>query len=193
MSTTGELSGSPLPRRYKSGDLDFFIEPRWAVDLMLDQEGFYSLAWDPACGSGTIINALEARDIACTGTDIADRGRFHAVDFFEAPKPTWLKSIISNPPYGVAERFASRALSLAPKVALLVTSKFLYSQRRYQLFADHPPSKIYFLSSRPSMPPGDAYLRGEIKATGGKADYCWIIWEAGRPPEAPGWLRKPRP
>jgi hypothetical protein len=40
MSAAWELSGTPLPRRYQPGDSDFFIEPAWVVDLLLDAERF---------------------------------------------------------------------------------------------------------------------------------------------------------
>ena len=40
MSAAWELPGTPLPRRYKRSDSDFFIEPEWVVDLALDNERF---------------------------------------------------------------------------------------------------------------------------------------------------------
>lgn len=195
MSTAGELSGAPLPRIYKEGDLDFFIEPRWTVDALLEEENFEDGVWDPACGSGTIPDAMHDTGLLVHRSDIADRGQGLVYDFVDGDPwlPGIVSAIVTNPPYGLAERFAYAALAIAPKVALLVQSKFPYSQRRYRLFTDHPPAKIYFLSNRPSMPPGEAFLRGEIKAAGGKLDYCWIVWERGRTPEAPGWLRKAMP
>jgi hypothetical protein len=40
MSAAGKLPGTPLPRRYQPGDSDFFIEPEWVVDLVLENERF---------------------------------------------------------------------------------------------------------------------------------------------------------
>lgn len=193
MSTAGDLSGLPLPRRYKSGDLDFFIEPSWAVDLLLDTEPFPGGVWDPACGSGTIVKACQARGMAAVGSDIADRG-FGGVQDFLAPAVDFdnVGNIICNPPYGIAADFIVRALSVASrKVAMLVQSKFPYSQRRHALFTACPPARLYFLSTRPSMPPGEMLLAGTVKATGGKLDYCWLVYDrAHSGPTTAHWLIK---
>jgi hypothetical protein len=57
MRAAWELSGSPLPRRYKPDDDDFFVEPEWTVDLLLDAEQFDGILLDPACGIGTIVHS----------------------------------------------------------------------------------------------------------------------------------------
>jgi hypothetical protein len=39
-----------------------------------------------------------------------------------------------------------------------------------------PLAKIYLLTPRPSMPPGDMIARGE-KPGGGKTDFCWLVFD----------------
>jgi hypothetical protein len=191
MSAAWELSGSPLPRRYKPGDSDFFIEPKWVVDLLLDAELFDGLVYDPACGIGMIVDACAARGFTAYGSDIAYRDpRFAMADFLDFSGQA--ENIICNPPYGLAEKFIEKALAITTyKVAMLVQSKFPYSQKRYSLFTEHPPAKVYFLSTRPSMPPGELLLAGTVKRGGGKLDYCWIVWYRGHNgnPEC-GWLKR---
>lgn len=196
MSTAGEISGRNGPRRYKPGDLDFFIEPRWAVDLLLDAEPIIGPAWDPACGSGTIPKAIVDRGHVCHASDIADRGQGAVHDFLAEP-PSWaagVATIVTNPPYVLARRFIEQGLALAShKVCALVQAKFPYSQGRYPLFTQHPPARIYFLSSRPSMPPGEKLLAGTVKAQGGKLDYCWMVWSREHKGATQAhWLRRPR-
>jgi hypothetical protein len=103
-------------------------------------------------------------------------------------------NIVCNPPYGVAEDFVRRALDVAGrKVAMLVQAKFTYSQTRHALFTARPPTRLYFLSARPSMPPGDLLLAGEIEAKGGKMDFMWMVWDqrySGGPCVA-HWLGRP--
>ena len=41
-----------------------------------------------------------------------------------------------------------------------------------------PLARIWLLTPRPSMPPGEAILRGE-KPAGGKVDFCWLVFEVG--------------
>lgn len=196
MSTAGEISGTV--DRPRDG-LDFYIEPRWTVDALLDVEPFIGQIWDPACGSGTILMACANRYgiDRVTGSDIADRGVGGVQDFLD-PQYQFVnvENIICNPPYGVAEAFVRRSLGIASrKVAMLVQSKFPYSQTRHALFSSYPPARIYFLSDRPSMPPGDLLLAGKIKPEGGKLDFLWMVWEAGRPEPVrteARWLRRAR-
>ena len=54
MSAAGKLPGTPLPRRYKPGDDDFFIEPAWAVDLLLDAEQFDGILLDRRTALGPL-------------------------------------------------------------------------------------------------------------------------------------------
>jgi hypothetical protein len=185
-----------------SDPLAFFIEPEWATDALLRLPFFspIKVAWDPCCGSGNIVRAGRRAGLDMIGSDIADRGLDGQLllDFRKQKRMLGdADAIIFNPPYGsarLAKEFIAHARSLKPKlVAAFVENRFLASAGRYDFFMrDHRPTCIAFLSDRPSCPPGDAFLAGEIKATGGKQDYCWLIWcdwLAGAPRE-PVWLRR---
>jgi hypothetical protein len=205
MTTAGEISGTG--KRYYDDGIrrprhteDWYIEPPWTVDLLLEHEDFTGDTWDPACGSGTIPEAFAQRDQFIFASDIVDRGcpGMTRRDFLATLATTddvrdlTVDNIITNPPYRLAEAFARRALDLArKKVAILVQAKFLFSQRRHVLFTTHPPARLYFLSTRPSMPPGDLLQAGEIEAKGGKVDYLWVVWdhEDIRPTQARWLLR----
>lgn len=171
--------------------------------------------WDPCCGMGNTLHAAWegaawAREFAIDtiGSDLVDnfdwpafdacpdleRPRWFQADFLEqtaAPAPC---SIICNPPYsyvkGIAEAFARHALTLSSRrVCILMPSKWLASQARYELFTDHPPQAVLHLCQRPSMPPGDMIAKmGKRAFSGGMTDYCWIVWDVKRP-TAPGQTR----
>lgn len=186
MSTRGELSGAK-PRYYDRpaefhlrDEDDWYVEPEWCVEALLDAERFEGPIWDPACGSGTIPRVCHRRGYEVYGSDIVDRGcpGWWKQDFVRDPLGRVLPySIVTNPPYKLAETFVRRALNACTgKVAMLVQAKFLFSQQRHKLFTQQPPSTVYILSRRPSMPPGRAYLAGEVEAKGGKVDYCWLVW-----------------
>lgn len=182
--------------------------------LALDQfwcERAQGLAiWDPCCGMGNTLQAAwENADwgpgyaVKTIGSDLVknmDWASFDAspdlprpefinrdfFDFVEAPQPC---SIICNPPYsyqkGIAERFARHALTLASKhVAILMPSKWLAGQVRYDLFTQFPPMAVLHLCQRPSMPPGDLIeAMGNRAFSGGMTDYCWIVWDVTAPTE----------
>jgi len=175
---------------------DWYVEPDWCVHLLLDQEDFPGPIWDPCCGMGTIPKAIESRGMKCTGTDLVDRGYGYlgGQNFlqFSLKRVKPVGSIVMNPPYKQTIEFIEQALKFSnAKVAALVPLKFLASNARYGKFTeDWPLARVYVLSSRPSIPPGEVVASGE-KATGGAIDFCWLVFEAGHfSPPAMHWLRK---
>lgn len=205
----GEISSGKPSKRHP---LDWYVDEFWCADqlaLALDDfaiEGEEGLSiWDPCCGMGNTLLAAHDRGIVCYGSDLVENvvyrnfGGFAPMmftpgDFLEtaaAPAPC---SMIFNPPYsykkGILEAFVRRALSLTSRrVCILVPSKWLAAQARYQLFTDHPPQAVLHLCQRPSMPPGDRIAAlGKRAFRGGMIDYCWIVWDVTRP-TAPGQTR----
>jgi hypothetical protein len=174
-------------------DGEWYVEPTDCTTALLTVERFRGQVWDPACGGGNVVRALDAADRAAFGTDIVDRGwgqsaLWHGVrDFLTAdPARFPAQNIITNPPFGkgkLAEAFIRHAL-MSPhlaKLAVFVDARFLYSTKRAQgLYAEHPPSRVWIIAPRPSCPPG-AYLAAGNKAQGGTADFVWIIWDRTHP------------
>lgn len=77
------------------------------------------------------------------------------------------------------------------KFCVFVDRRFLTGKRRAAgLYAEHPPTRVWEITPRPSCPPGE-YLEAGNKAGGGTADYCWIVWDITAPSgqTALGWLR----
>ena len=178
---------------------DWYVEPERVSFQLLSHERFAGKTWDPACGQGNILSALLHAGIDAVGSDIVDRRpawlrigeratRFQLGDFLD-PDARWEwtpDNIVMNPPYGrarTAEAFIRRALALVPgKVAAFVEMRFLGSEKRASgLFADLPPSRLYFVLPRPSCPPGE-YIAAGGKVGGGEADYVWLVWDNASPP-----------
>lgn len=171
---------------YDRAIADWYTEPRWLVDALLDVETF-GAAWDPACGGGNIPDAVRARGGVCYATDAVNRGyagHGGTVDFFTciplAP------NIISNPPYSLIEPWIERALDkTTEKVALLARLALLEGQKRRGLFARTPLARVWVSSRRASMPPGGV----DVPASGGSIAYAWFVWEHGhKGPPTLGWI-----
>lgn len=163
--------------------------------------------WDPAAGLGNIGAAFEGygfehriwlSDVVrrVDAANFVAKPRFFSADFLEVERAPARCSIVCNPPYSyrkgggdyadmpISEAFARHAIKLVRecggrRVCLLLTAKWLASQRRYRLFAeDHVPSAVLHLTQRPSMPPGDRIAAmGGRAFRGGMVDYCWIVWD----------------
>jgi hypothetical protein len=176
----GNARGSGCQRQA----LDFYREPHWAVDALLDVERFEGPVLDPARGSGTIPLVCKKRGIMATGGDIVNRGFGDQVDFFDR----WeiVANILSNPPFALVERFVKHALILASgKVAILGRLALLEGQRRRVLLEQTPLARVWVFSCRLSMPPGGR----DIPAKGGSVAFAWFVWRQGyRGAPTVGWV-----
>lgn len=185
---------------YARDELDFYVEPAWCVDLLLDNEVFIDDCLDPACGLRTIVSTVRKRGITCWCSDIVERlpntneNDLEPDNFLEYTLDPYhsVPNIICNPPFKYAVPFCLRALEVTRhKVAMLLPLSFLASQKRKaELFDPHPPARVYVLSRRPSMPPGQMLIDNpEYVGKGGSVDYCWIVWDHGaKGPTQMEWL-----
>jgi predicted RNA methylase len=195
---TGEMT--PEPREmdahvFERAARDFYVEPAWAVEGLLDNEYFAGSIWDPAAGTRTIERVCKARGLSCLSTDIDPRGddllaAYGSTHFLAE---TWLHdantpvdNIIANPPFGEAVPFVHRALELSRhKVAFLLRLTFLESARRQPLFRETPLARVLVSTRRVNMPPGGS----DIEASGGRHAYAWFVWRHGhRGDPTIGWF-----
>lgn len=155
---------------------DFYVEPRWLVDALLDVEPLVGTCWDPSCGSGNIVMALRDRGLLCWGSDIANRGFYGAgvMDFLTTTQI--VGNIVTNPPYGIIEEYIRHALPRTKhKVCILARLALLEGQKRRALFRETPLARVWVSSRRASMPPGGT----DIAAKGGTIAYAWFVFEHG--------------
>lgn len=166
---------------------EHYVEPEWCSMRLFDVEPFTGSMQDPACGFGRVVRSALAHRLGCFGTDIVDRGGAIATgDFFL--QTTKVANIVSNPPFKIFKPFAHHALELAThKVALIWLARCLAAARWLQ---DTPLKAVYFLTPRPSMPPGHVIAAGG-KPGGGKQDFCFLVWEHGQiGPPVMRWLHR---
>lgn len=158
---------------YDRNENDWYVEPTWIVDALLNVENFDGLTIDPSCGGGTIPKALKRRGLSVDGSDIAFRGYgTQGLDFFKSTRPC--DHVVSNPPYGVLQEWVDHALLLASKkVAVIARLAFLESAKRKPWFETRPLARVWVSSRRVSMPPGGT----DIEAKGGSVAYAWFVFE----------------
>lgn len=134
---------------------------------------------EPSCGSGAIVEELEAyptRVPVCIDClDIAPRGfDCRQADFLaEDPEPIF-DLVITNPPYSAAQEFIDHSRKFLRSqdsvLCFLLRLNFLGSQKRASWWREHGPSGLYVTPRRPS------FRKGGTDAT----EYAWFIWD-GRP------------
>lgn len=173
---------------YERVTRDYYVEPRWCVDALLDVETLDGMSWDPSCGGGNIPEAMKARGLPCLGSDLVDRGYGNVgVDFFDLRSDfSHVANIVTNPPFGAVERYVDHALMIAThKVAILARLALLEGIKRKRFFLATPLARVWVSSRRISMPPGGS----DVEAKGGAIAYAWFVWELGhRGPATVGWI-----
>jgi len=153
-------------------DADWYVEPEWVSLRLFDVESFTGAIHDPAAGLGRIVHAARAHGYPATGADIVGRGvGFAIVDFLKTTDS--LDNVICNPPFALARQFAAHALArVQHKVALLFPTARLNAAGKW--LASMPLRRVWLLTPRPSMPPGDVILRSE-RPRGGRTDFVWLV------------------
>lgn len=165
---------------------DFYRTPAWCVDALLNVEGLLADVFDPACGDGAILAAIQAHG---AGHTVHAQELDHAVALKASQRlrspvavgdsldesACWPDAdVVMNPPYRQAADFVRRALQEVPprgKVCALMRLNFLGSSRT-RLDIVGPSSqlaRVLVLPKRPSFT-GD----GRSDA----CEYAWMIWQA---------------
>lgn len=185
------MSRSTKSKQWERHADDWYVEPRWVSQRLFQVELFPGGVWDPACGGGNIVKEARAAGLEAVGSDKVIRfTHAHKWDFLVSGRASH-PNIVCNPPFGIATQFIEHALSLDPwKVAMLLPSNWVQGDKRSRWLQSTPLKTIYFITPRPSMPPGD-FLEAGGKAGGGTTDFAWFIWERGhRYAPMVSWLRR---
>ena len=170
--------------------LNWYVEEPWCNSRLFDVEIFNGGVHDPCCGSGQI--AAAARNAGyenVTFSDVMQRSIGEMPTWFEldhviqdyATDPRVYDNIVTNPPFDPCNKdpypFVEWALShAAKKVALILPLKWLAGDKRSRWLSTKPLRRVYVLTPRPSMPPGE-YLVAGNKAGGGKKDFAWFVFD----------------
>ena len=160
---------------------DYYATPPKAVEELLKREKFNHYVWECAVGGGHIAEVLKANgyDVKCS--DIIDRkyDNTEIADFLhtERDKNDFARDIITNPPYSMATEFVKHALDISmdgTKVAMFLKIQFLETKKRYELFKEYPPKKIYVFVNRVNCGKNGVFGKESSAVC-----YCWFVWEKG--------------
>lgn len=178
---------------FERANNDHYCEPHWCSERLFEEEKFDTSIWDPCCGFGRIPESANRAGLIGLGTDVVNRG-WHGqkttLDFLKCTAPL-SENIVCNPPFNIAGRFMRQAIDMegVQKIAMIFPTARLNAARWLE---ETPLARVWLMTPRPSMPPGHTIAAGE-KPSGGKVDFCWVVWTKGRvgPPDM-RWLRRDR-
>lgn len=165
---------------------DYYATQPKAVKVLLDNEKFSDIVWEPACGGGHIADVLKDHGYNLKVSDIIDRGypETEIVDFLSVSSIRNSYDIITNPPYKYAKEFVEKSLEISEvgtKIAMFLKLQFLEGQARKELFLTNPPKVVYVSSSRLGCAKNGEFKvgkDGELAIESAVA-YAWFVWEKG--------------
>ena len=152
---------------------DLYETPEWVTEALIPHvPDRIQKVWEPACGSGKMVEPLLSRcDVF--GSDLAF-GR----DFLLTVVEESAGAIITNPPYDLAQEFIDRALQMMEPVrglvAMLLRTDFDHAKSRTHLFRDCPAfAKKLVLMKRIAW-----FVEADGKPKASPSfNHAWYIWD----------------
>jgi hypothetical protein len=153
---------------YQRKEGDQYETPGWVTHALIPHLPRRPIrVWEPAAGSGKMVDVLRASGLAVDGSDIAT-----GTDFLNSQK-NGFDAIITNPPYSLAAAFIDHALDLtSPRgmIAMLLRTDFDHAKTRQRLFSQCTAfAKKLVLTKR------IVWFEGGKK--GPSFNHAWFVWD----------------
>ena len=159
---------------------DLYETPDCAVRALLAVEKLTTGAvWEPACGPGAIVRALRAAGHQVWATDLVDYGSpdqdQSGIDFLleHGSAPYFIGSIITNPPFKLADQFVRHALLQCPRVYMLLRLAFLESERRSAILESGWLARVHVFRKRLPMMHRAGWSGPRASSALAFAWFCW--------------------
>jgi len=135
-------------------------------------------------GDGVVIKAIKdffRRDFVVDAVEVREEEEpgliqyaddVYIQDFLTFAPSKEYKTIITNPPYSIAQEIVEHCFEIAPdaEIIMLLRLAFLESKKRKEFWQKYPLSELYVLSERPSF---------TGKGTDSTA-YAWMVWNKNK-------------
>lgn len=167
-----QLGRAPLADRKD----DLYETPEEATRALLRCEPLLGRVWEPACGRGAISRVLEESGVCGVSTDLVDRGFGQGgVDFLmEHKPPPNVDTIVTNPPFKLADEFVRHGLRLVPTVIMLLRWAYAEGAGRSDIIDNHL-ARVWLGKERLPFMHRDGY-EGPKNSNSG-APFAWFVFE----------------
>jgi hypothetical protein len=159
---------------YAERGSDCYETPACAVEALLRVENLPRLVWEPACGPGSIVKVLEARGHKVLASDVVDYGCGYPVLDFLTARGRENATIVTNPPYQLAEQFVKHAIYCSPFVIMLLRLAFLESVRRTYVLENRGLARIHVFRNRLPMMHRKNWAGPKSSSAMPFAWFCWV-------------------
>jgi hypothetical protein len=179
-----EKSAQAGQHSYADRGADCYETPPEAVQALLKVEKLPTWVWEPACGPGSIVRALEAAGHSVSASDLHDYGQpMSGFDFLTVKYPRCdancnaINCIVTNPPYQLAQKFVEKALDLKiPLIIMLLRLAFLESERRTRILDYSGLARVHVFKNRLPMMHRKDWNGPKASSA---IPFAWFVWERG--------------
>ena len=158
---------------------DLYETPDVAIHALMRVEKLPHHIWEPACGPGRIVKVLREAGHTVWATDLVDYecpDSESSIDFLmERQTRIDVEAIVTNPPFKLASEFVAHALTLAPKVVMLLRLAFIESQRRSPILDTGHLARVHVFRKRLPMMHRANWFGPEIHNSG--MAFAWFVWD----------------
>jgi hypothetical protein len=157
------------------GTYDNCQTPPYALDPLIPYLDRSKGIFESAAGAGVLVRRLEKEGFYVTDFDI--QYDMH-LDFFKIQHGESNLIQVTNPPYSVKYRWASKSFDLGMPFALLMPIEMLGTEKGWRIFDEQdPPVEVIFLSPRV-----DFYMPNKGWEGGGaQFPTAWFTWKLNLP------------
>lgn len=158
-------------------DDDFYTTDPRALQTFAHYYRLDRVVWEPACGTGNLSRVLESICEKVYSSDLKNRGYGESgIDFLACDRvPDGVTSIVTNPPYSLANEFIKHAMDILPVngtyIALMNLSYLAGKERRQSIYNQRWLEAIYIHSGRISC------WRNDMKdGHSSPVNYAWFVF-----------------
>lgn len=158
---------------------DLYETPPVAVEALIRVERLPHRIWEPACGPGSIVGILRAAGHQVYATDLNGWGcpdSESRIDFLmerALPLPH-IGAIVTNPPYKQADQFVAHALTLCPRVIMLLRYSFMESERRSFILENCGLARVHVFRKRLPMMHRHGWQGPRASSS---IAFAWFVWD----------------
>lgn len=157
---------------------DLYETPEVATRALLRAETLPHHVWEPACGPGAVVRVLREAGHTVWATDLLDYGCPRSesrIDFLmERQSRVDVEAIVTNPPFKLATEFVAHALTLAPKVVMLMRLAFLESEKRRAVLDGGHLARVHVFRNRLPMMHRDGWAGPKSSSS---TAFAWFVWD----------------
>lgn len=171
---------------YKRVENDYYAtDPQSVLDLLKLHPFKIERCLEPCVGNGNIVKSFlkQYPEANFDTIDITNRGFDCEIqDYLEFKTDKLYDTIITNPPYTLAQEFVEHSLPLLKtkgQCAMFLKIQFLEGMKRKSFFEEYPPKYVYVFSKRQAPWNNGNPVNEKGKKWQSTMCFAWFIWEKG--------------